>query len=72
MALPEQGVVVESEQPVNVNARFFADGYSPTPLGTIPASTRELLKIGPGKSPIAWHLELLPAGPTRVCAAPAT
>ena len=72
VALPEQGVVVESDQPVNINARFFADGYPPTPLGTIPASTRELVKIGPGKSPIAWHLELLPAGPTRVCAAPTT
>lgn len=72
--LPAEGVVVAPESGASVAfaARSFADGFAPTPLGTIQGSSAQLLQIGPGQTAVDWHLELLPSGQARICAAPHT
>lgn len=70
VVLPPNGLVIvpSGPAPAEVRARHFASGFPPGTIANLPGRVSSVVRIRPGRRPLAWHAQISAAAPVLLCA----
>jgi len=68
LTLPAAGVLLTARgAPATVAVRRFAARFPETPVGSVNAAGSAILRIGPDRADVPWHIRVASERPVRAC-----